>query len=655
MGMARFSETVTGEARDGVLVATIDNPPVNALSAEVRAGLMAVLDHAETHDDIAGVVLTGAGRIFIGGADIREFGKPPVEPHLPAILDRMEAFAKPVVAAVNGAALGGGCEVALACHGRVAGEKAGFGLPEVKLGIVPGAGGTQRLPRLVGMAAAIDMIGSGRTVKPDEAARLGIVDAIATDPVTEAAGFVRSMAGTPLRRTGMLAVPAADAETVETAAKKVLSKARGQAAPGEAVRLVKGAATASLKEGLAEERTTFVRLRDSREAVALRHIFFAERAAGKVDKLDGIAPRAVKTVGIVGTGLMGAGIAIATLTAGYRVIGVEQTVEAAAAGRERIAAMLDKAVGSGRLSAASREKNLVRLTVVADIAELIPADLVVEAVFDDLDVKTALFRQLDDIVSPEAILATNTSYLNPDEIAAATAHPERVVGLHFFSPANIMRLTEVVDCEATAPDVLATTLAFAKKLGKLPIVCGVTEGFIGNRIYSAYRREAEFMVEDGAAPEEVDAALEAYGFPMGIFAVNDMAGLEIAWARRKRQASTRDPRERYVEIADRLCEAGRLGRKSGRGWYDYSSGKRAADPQVTSLIEAARAAKGIVPRRFSPDEIVARLLDAMADEGKALLAEGIAARASDIDLVMINGYGFPAHKGGPMFAAGSSA
>lgn len=655
MATARFSETVTGDVRDGVLVVTIDNPPVNALSADVRSGLMAALDHAEASADIIGVAVTGAGRIFIGGADIREFGKPPVEPHLPDVLDRIENFAKPVIAAVNGAALGGGCEVALACHGRITGEKASFGLPEVKLGIVPGAGGTQRLPRLVGIPAAIDMTGSGRNVKPEEAVRLGLADKIAADPVTEAAEFARAIASTPLRRTGALTVPVADAATVEAAAKKILSKARGQASPSEAVRLVRAAAKMSLKDGLAEERATFIRLRDSREAAALRHVFFAERAAGKLDKLEGVAPREVKTVGIVGTGLMGAGIAVATLTAGYRVVGVEQTAEAAAAGARRIAGMLDKAVESGRLSAASRDESLARLTVVADAVELAAADLVIEAVFDDLAVKTELFRKLDGIVRADAILATNTSYLNPDEIAAATAHPERVVGLHFFSPANIMRLTEVVDCKATAPDVLATALAFAEKLGKLPIVCGVTEGFIGNRIYSAYRREAEFMVEDGAEPQEVDAALEAWGFPMGIFAVNDMAGLEIAWAKRKRQAATRDPKERYVEIPDRLCEAGRFGRKSGRGWYDYSGGHRAVDPQVTALIETARAAKGIVPRRFSSEEIVARLLKAMADEGSALLAERIAARASDIDLVMINGYGFPAYKGGPMFASASPA
>ena len=650
MAATRFSEGVTGEVRDGVLVVTIDNPPVNALSAHVRDGLFRALDHAATQP-VAGIVITGAGRTFIGGADIREFGKPPVDPTLPEVVNRIGGFAKPVVAAVNGAALGGGCEVALACHGRVAGNAASFGLPEVKLGIVPGAGGTQRLPRLTGTVAAIDMIGTGRNVKPDEALRLGLADAIADDPVAEAIALTRRMAAAPLRRTGALNVSPADAAAIETATNKVLSKARGQAAPAEAVRLVKAASTTSLPDGLADERATFMRLRDSEEAAALRHVFFAERAAGKVEKLDGIAPREVNTVGIVGTGLMGAGIAVAALGAGYRVIGVEQTAEATAAGRARIVGLLDKTTQSGRLPT-SLDDCLSRLTVAADAGALAPADLVIEAVFDDLAVKTELFRKLDGIVRPDAVLATNTSYLNPDEIAAATTHPERVVGLHFFSPANIMRLTEVVDCKATAPHVLATALAFAKRLGKLPIVCGVTEGFIGNRIYSAYRREAEFMVEDGAAPQDVDAALEAYGFPMGIFAVNDMAGLEIAWARRKRQAATRDPNERYVEIADRLCEAGRLGRKSGRGWYDYSSGARAVDPQVTALIEAARATKGIAPRGFSAAEIVTRLLNAMADEGAALLTEGIAARASDIDLVMIHGYGFPAHKGGPMFAAG---
>ncbi|MFK0276721.1 3-hydroxyacyl-CoA dehydrogenase NAD-binding domain-containing protein [Ensifer sp. NPDC090286] len=650
----RFSESVSARVEGNVLVVTIDNPPVNALSAHVRSGLTAALDHVAEHPAIAGLVITGAGNTFIGGADIREFGKPPIEPVLPEVIERIETFGKPVIAAVNGAALGGGCEVALACHGRIAGEKASFGLPEVKLGLVPGAGGTQRLPRMIGMVAAIDLIGTGRAVKAGEAVTLGLADSLAADPVTAALAFIQEQAGTPLRRTGMIAVPPADGEAIGAAEAKVLAKARGQAAPAEAIRLVKAAGELDLKQGLAEERATFLRLRDSTESAALRHVFFAERAAGKVEGLDKVSPRPIATVGVVGTGLMGSGIAVSALTSGYRVVALEQTEESAAGGRARIAETLEKTVRAGRLTADGRDECLARLQTTAKAAELAKAELVIEAVFDDLMVKTELFRKLDGIVAPGAILATNTSYLDPDAIAATTADPSRVVGLHFFSPANVMRLVEVVDCARTAPDVLATALAFVKRLGKLPVVTGVTEGFIGNRIFSAYRREAEFMLEDGALPHEIDAALEAYGFPMGIFAVNDMAGLEIAWARRKRHAATRDPAARYVEIADRLCEAGRLGRKSGRGWYAYPDGKRIVDPDVTVVIEAARAAKGITPRAFNSDEIMSRLLDAMRDEGNALLAEDIAARPGDIDLVMINGYGFPAHKGGPMFAAGQS-
>jgi 3-hydroxyacyl-CoA dehydrogenase len=653
MSASRFSDTISATLTDGVLVVTIDNPPVNALSADVRAGLMAALDHAGKDNAVVAVILTGAGNTFIGGADIKEFGKPPVEPFLPHVIARIEDFGKPVAAAINGAALGGGLEVALACHTRYATPTAKIGLPEVKLGIVPGAGGTQRLPRLIGTSAAIDLIANGRIVSAHEANKLGIVDSLIEDALIDGVvAKVSHTTGSPLRRTSALPVLSDPAVAIDKAATEAIRKARGQRAPGEAVRLVRLAATTSPAEGLAEERRTFVELRDSEEAAALRHVFFAERAAGKVEGLEKIAPRKIETIGIVGTGLMGSGIAVAALNAGYRVIGVEQTQEAADKGRERISGILDKSVQSGRLDLAGRDDRLNRLSITVDAQELVQANLVIEAVFDDLAVKRELFQRLDGIVRADAILATNTSYLDPDAIAAATAHPERIVGLHFFSPANIMRLLEVVNCEKTAPDVLASALAFAKRLGKLPIVCGVTEGFIGNRIFSAYRREAEFMLEDGALPHEIDAALEAYGFPMGLFAVYDMAGLEIAWARRKRQAATRDPNARYVVIADRLCEAGRFGQKAGRGWYTYPDGKRTVDPEVTAMIEAARTEKDITPKSFTPDEITARLLKAMADEGDALLADGIAARASDIDLVMINGYGFPSHKGGPMFAAG---
>ncbi len=645
-----FSATVSATTRDGVLVVTIDNTPVNATSVDVRGGLEKALAHAETAADVVSVVITGAGKTFIGGADIKEFGKPAMDPTLPSVIEKIENLSKPVVAALNGAALGGGLEVALACHFRIASPAAQVGLPEVKLGIVPGAGGTQRLPRLVGIPAALELITSGRSVKADEALKLGIIDEIAKDDLVGAAvSAAQDLAGKPLRRTGALTIVPNDPVEIEKVAAKILAKARGQKAPAEAVRLVTSS-TRPLAEGLADERATFLALRDSREAAALRHVFFAERESSKVEGLEGVEPRTVNTIGICGLGLMGSGIAVAALGGGYSVIGLDQTSEAAEKGRERIIGLLERNLASGRLDQAGFEAQKARLSVTAQDADLAPCDLVIEAVFDDLAVKTDLFQRLDKVIRPNAVLATNTSYLNPDDIAAATAHPERVLGLHFFSPAHVMRLLEVVRCARTAPDVLATGLAVAKKLRKLPVVTGVTEGFIGNRIFSAYRREAEFLLEDGALPHEIDAALEDYGFPMGLFAVYDMAGLEIAWARRKRQAATRDPSARYVEIADTLCEAGRLGQKAGRGWYAYPDGKRTVDAEVTAIIEAARAGKGIQPRSFSKDEIQERMLKAMAAEGDALLAEHIATRPSDIDLVMINGYGFPAHKGGPMFA-----
>jgi 3-hydroxyacyl-CoA dehydrogenase len=648
-----FSATVSGSVMEGVLVVTIDNPPINATGAEVRQGLMAALGFSASHAEIVGLVITGAGKIFIGGADIREFGKPPVYPILLDVVAALEAHDKPVVAALNGAALGGGLEVALSCHLRIALPSVTLGLPEVKLGLVPGAGGTQRLPRLTGGLAAMQLIATGRAIKADEALKLGILDQVVSDDLLGAAcALVHQSSEKPLRRTGSLPMPAFDAQAFESAAQKLLAKARGQNAPAKAVELVRQSGGLSLEQGLLAERAAFLSLRDSDQAKALSHVFFAERQAGKVQALEGVSPRTLDTIAIAGLGLMGSGIAVAALAAGYAVIGLDQTREAAAEGRERILGLIARSVSAGRLTQAEAEEQGARLTVTADDQDLARADLVIEAVFDDLEVKIDLFRRLDKVLAPDAILATNTSYLNPDEIAAATAHPARVLGLHFFSPAHVMRLVEVVQCKATAPEVLATGLSFARRLKKLAVVAGVTEGFIGNRIFSAYRREAEFLIEDGASPHEIDAALEDYGFPMGLFAVYDMAGLEIAWNRRKRQAASRDPAERYVEIADRLCEAGRLGQKAGRGWYRHHGGKRLVDPEVTAIIDACRAAKNIVPTDFTGKEILSRLLKAMADEGRALLAEGIAARGSDIDLVMINGYGFPAHKGGPMFAAG---
>jgi 3-hydroxyacyl-CoA dehydrogenase len=651
-----FSQTVSGRLAQNVLVLCLDNPPVNAASADMRSGLFDALAHAAEAPDITGVVITGAGRQFVGGADIREFGKPAPGPSLADVTARLEAMRKPVIAAINGAALGGGCEIALACHYRLAGASAKLGLPEVKLGIVPGAGGTQRLPRLIGLVRAAELIATGRVLAADEAMAFGLVDQLVEDDLVEAALAVApGLASKPLRRSGEEVVTSQETDAMAQLSAKLVLRARGLPAVAEAVRLVALSAERPLAEGLAEERASFLRLRDSAEAIALRYVFFAERASAKMADLGAQKPRPIHTVGIAGMGLMGSGIALSCLAAGYEVIATDRDRQAAAGGRARIEALVARAVSAGRVDPKGAEAWLGRLSVGDSLEGLAPADLVIEAVFDDLTVKSDLFVQLDTIVGSRCILATNTSYLDPNVLAAATRRPDRVCGLHFFSPAHVMRLVEVVRCAQTAPDVMASALAFAKQLGKLPIVSGVCEGFIGNRIFSAYRREAEFLVEEGALPHEVDAAVEAYGFAMGPFAVFDLAGLEIAWARRKRQNAKRDPTQRYVDIADRLCEAGRFGQKSGRGWYAYIDTKRVIDPDVIALIEASRLEKSIVARQIPAADIVARLLAAMMQEGEVLLAEGVAARASDIDLVMINGYGFPASKGGPMFAGGHRA
>jgi 3-hydroxyacyl-CoA dehydrogenase len=631
----------------------IDNPPVNAASHAVRAGLIAALAEADEDAQVQAIVLACAGRTFVAGADVKEFGQPPREPLLTEVVNAIEASPKPVVAAVHGTALGGGFELALGAHARIASTDAQFGLPEVKLGIVPGAGGTQRLPRLVGVAAAMEIAASGRRVGAAEAVKLGAVDRIAKgDLIEDAKTFARELIGAPLRRTGDLAVPAFDADAAQKQLAVIEKKARGQVSPGRAARMVLRAGSVSLQEGLAQERAAFRELVSSDQSVALRYVFAAERQAAKVAGIEGVEPRPVRTVGVVGAGLMGAGIAVSFADAGFSVVVVERDMAALEAGQARIRDIYQRVVKSGRISEAAMNERLSRLSYFDQRKALADCDLVIEAVFDDLQVKQELFASLSGIVRPDTILATNTSYLDPDVIAEVVRGPERLIGLHFFSPANVMRLVEVVRTAKIAPDVLATGLAVAKKLGKLGVVSGVCEGFIGNRIFTAYRRECDFMLEDGALPQDIDAALEGYGFPMGLYAVNDMAGLEISWARRKRNAATRDPSERYVVIADRLCEAGRFGRKTGKGYYSYESGEKAVDPEVTALIEAASREAGIERRSFSSSEIVERAMAAIAAEGRKILAEGIALRGSDIDLVLINGYGYPAWRGGPMFQAG---
>ncbi len=631
---------------DEVAVIVIDNPPVNAGSRAVRQALLDRI--GEVADSTArAAVIIGAGRTFVAGSDIREFGAPLEEPQLPAVIAAIEALPVPVVAAIHGAALGGGFELALGCDARVATPDAVVGLPEVKLGMVPGAGGTQRLVRLVDVATAIELVCSGRRVPAAEALELGLIDRLAGEDLLQwAIDHARSL-GTAKRRLGELPVKSASPEAVVAAADRAARRGRQRPNVHAAIRLLRSADSAAFATMLAEERGVFQELRMGPEAAALRHLFFAEREAGRVDGLKEISPLPVRTVGVVGAGTMGAAIAVCLLNAGLAVRLVEQDDEALARGVGRVETTLAADLASGRSSAAEHAARRAALQGTVELGDLADCDLIIEAAFEDLAVKKDLFVRLDRVARADAVLATNTSYLDIAAIAAATARPEAVLGLHFFSPANVMKLLEVVRTPATSDLALATGLKLGRQIGKIAVVSGLGEGFIGNRIYSAYRRQCEFMVEEGAAPEAVDAALEAFGFAMGPFAVSDLSGLDIAWKTRQRLAATRDSRERYVTIPDRLCEAGRLGRKTGAGWYRYDSdGRRHPDLAVSEIIAASSA----VPRRtIGADEIQRRALAAIVNEAQLVLEDGIAQRPGDIDVVMVHGYGFPAWEGGPLY------
>ncbi|MHB2166819.1 3-hydroxyacyl-CoA dehydrogenase NAD-binding domain-containing protein [Alsobacter sp. R-9] len=643
---------VRSTVEDGIAWILIDHPPVNATSHAVRVGLDEALARAMADPAVVAAVIACEGTTFVAGADIREFGKPPVAPVLPDVLQRIEDAPKPVVAAVHGTALGGGCELALACHARVAHAKASLGLPEVKLGLVPGAGGTQRLPRLVGLVPALDIVASGRTVRAQEALSLGIVDRIATGDLRQvAAELARDLSGKPPRRT--LARPApTDVAAFDAAAAKVVARARGQLSPVKAVEVLRLAATLEPAEALRREREAFLELVASPQSAALRHLFFAERAVARVPLLEGVAPRPVARAAVIGGGTMGAGIAVCFADAGLPVTVVETSIAAVGAARDRVAGLYDRQVASGRLTPAQREERLSRVMVTDDFDSLAEADLVVEAAFEDMAVKADIFGRLGRLARPGAVLATNTSALDVDAIAATSGRPQDVVGLHFFSPANVMRLVEVVRGAASAPDALATGVAISRRLGKLPVVCGNADGFVGNRILATWRQQAEFAVEEGALPQEVDAALEAFGLAMGPFAVSDLAGLDIGWARRKRLAPTRNPLARYAStVADELCARGRFGQKSGAGWYRYADGKRMVDPAVTEIVTAVSERLGIVRRPVPAELIQRRVCAAMVNEGARLLGEGIVPTSAAIDLVLVHGYGYPAWRGGPMFEA----
>ena len=641
-----------------VAVVTLNNPPVNGLGHALRSGIVAALDQALADPQVQAIVLTGSARAFSGGADVREFGTPKAgqEPTLPSVIRALDGATKPVVAAIAGVCLGGGLELALGCHYRVALPDASLGLPEVKLGLLPGAGGTQRLPRLIGLEPALNMIVSGQPVPANAFAGTPLVHAlIEGDLVEGAVAFAAQVAarGEPLPRARDLKVKQPNADAfLQFARNTVAAASKPFPAPLQCVEAV----AASLKpfdEGLQTERTLFQALMQTPESRALRHVFQAERAAAKVPGLpEGTVLRPIARVGVIGAGTMGGGITMNFLNAGIPVVLLEMKQEALDRGLATIRKNYENSMKKGKLKPEQVEQRMGLITPTLEYAALKDADLIVEAVFEEMGVKEAVFRQLDAVAKPSAILASNTSYLDIDRIATFTQRPQDVIGLHFFSPANVMRLLEIVRGAQTAPDVLATSLQLAKQIKKVAVVSGVCDGFIGNRMLARYGAAAQGLINAGALPQQIDGALQKFGLAMGPFRMGDLAGLDIGWATRKRKAAEAGVEMKPI-VADKLCEAGRFGQKTGAGWYRYEAGNRTPLPDSVTeqLITDYRAAHGITPRKIGDEEIVERCIFALVNEGARILEEGIAARASDIDLVYLNGYGFPLHRGGPMLYA----
>ena len=651
-----MSPAVKYEIEGPVGVITVDNPPVNALSLEVRKGLLDAVSAAQD-DASETLVIICDGRTFIAGADITEFGKPPVEPFLPDLLNTIEASKKIVVAAIHGTALGGGLETALAAHYRCALASAQVGLPEVKLGLLPGAGGTQRTPRLVGVKAALDLITSGNPIGAPLALELGLIDKVVDSELrAQAIAWARELheQGAAVRRSSEQPVPDFDPDIFEGYRATLAKRARGQIAPQHIVTCVEAATNRSFEDGLEVERDLFLDCMKSTQSAAMRHLFFAERQAAKIDDLPKDTPmRAVKSVGIIGGGTMGGGIAMSFANAGIPVTLIEINDEALARGLAIIDKNYGASVKRGKLAAEKASQCRALITGSTDYASLAELDLVIEAVFEDPELKKTIFARLDSVCKPGAILATNTSYQDVNEIAAATKRPEDVIGLHFFSPANIMKLLEVVRAEKTADDVLATCMSLAKTIRKVPVMSGVCYGFIGNRMLQPYFREAQLCLIEGATPEQVDNAMEEWGMAMGPIRVADLAGIDVGY--KARQALPEDKRgdPRASRVADVLAEMGRLGQKTGAGFYLYDpdTRKHASDPAVLEIIEREAAAFGIERRAIPDDEIVDRLIYGLVNEGMRIIEEGIAQRPGDIDIVYVYGYGFPVSRGGPMHYA----
>jgi len=640
---------VTIERAGEVGLVTVDNPPINALSQALRQGLWDAVATLDADDAVKVVVLLCSGRTFIAGADVTEFDKPPAEPHLPDLVNRIEQAEKPWVAAIHGSALGGGLEIALGCRFRLALPEAAFGLPEVALGIVPGASGTVRTPRLVGVPEAVELVTSGRPIRVPKAQQIGLIDAVVTgDLRAMAIGFARMAIAQPLPAPVSLRAVSPPPPAFWSEREGIIAKrAKGEAAPLKALACVRRATETSFLKAMAFERETFLTLRASEQAAALRATFFAERAAIRPAHLKNLQPRTIAKVGVVGGGTMGAGIAAALRDAGLPVTLIERDDEALARGLANLRGIFEGAVKRGRLTEAQALERLAGVAGATDYAALSDADLVIEAVFEEISLKRAVFAKLAANCRPDSILATNTSYLSPSDIAEGLAGPGRFLGLHFFSPANVMKLLEIVPIPDTTDETLATGFDLARRLGKVPVQAGICEGFIGNRILKRYRSSAEELVRKGVSIAEIDAAMRDYGFAMGPFEAQDLGGLDIAFLNREgARAAGQDVPE---TLGDILVRAGRKGQKTGGGWYDYAAGDRT--PRQSAEVGRLLRDRIVDKVQLDRPAIARHLVEEMAVEGDAILAEGIARSAADIDLVEIHGYGFPRWRGGPMFAA----
>jgi len=643
--------TVKIRKSGSIAVVTMDNPPVNAIGKSTREELLSAVGYIDQDENISFAVLTGEGKIFAAGADAREFDLPLSEPHLPDVALAIETSATPWVAAINGAALGGGLELALCCRFRVSNPGASLGLPEVTLGLVPGAGGTQRLPRLIGMPDALEMISSDKPVSGEHAHKLGLVDVVTENPMAfcEALDLDIIMQNKPVSQMDN---PVNDLDAIERTNRSVIKRARMQAAPLIAIELVAGTASLSFEQGLKEEREQFLKLRESSQAKALRYAFFSQRDTKPPVSIAKVKPVDIENAILVGGGSMGAAIAYAMDGAGISVTIIETDNESAERARGNVHKLVDGALKRGKITSDKASEQKARIKVAVGYENLPVAELAIEAAFEDMSVKKNVFQNLEKVLPPDSILASNTSYLDLDEIAASIENSSRVVGLHFFSPAHIMKLLEIVRGNKTKDTALATGYALAKRLGKIPVLSGVCDGFIGNRLLSRYREIADIMIMDGALPWEIDKAMVNFGYAMGPYETQDLSGLEIAYANRKRSAKTRDPNRRYSPIADILVESGRFGRKTNAGWYDYSIENGQIPGETVEKIIMDESRKANIKRQdFSDEEIQSRLMLAVINEAAAIIEEGVAQSAKDIDLVLVHGYGFPRWRGGPLFYA----